>query len=70
MEKKEKIPLAGQDWHIEITSESEKHISFLFIKNAPDFSSFTEEERKKIKNDIKDWGKWRKYKELKKDLEV
>ncbi len=33
-----------------------------------DFVAFTGEEIEKIKSDIKDWGKWRAFKELKRDL--
>lgn len=65
----EKIEIAGQDWHIKIAEENEKRILLEFRNN--DFRSvpFNEEKRTMLKKDIQDWGKWRKFKELKKDLE-
>lgn len=66
----EKIEIPGQDWHIEIAQDNEQAIVLRIVNSGYLSTPFDEEKRKAIKEDIlKDWGKWRKYKELKKDLE-
>ncbi|VVB83709.1 Uncharacterised protein [uncultured archaeon] len=37
-------------------------------KQNPDVQPLTDEEIEEIKSNLKDWGKWIKFKELKKDL--
>jgi len=68
MEKVEKIDVVGQDWHIEIHKDDEDAMVMRFANNSFSSTPFDEKKRRVIKEDIKDWGKWRKFKELKKDL--
>jgi len=64
----EKFDIPSEDWHIEITSESDSAMVLVFRNNNYSSTPFDEAKRNKIKEDIKDWGKWRVFKELKKDL--
>jgi len=64
----EKIEIPGERYHIEITSESEDVLVCVFRKNT-EWDKLDDKTRKQIKRDINDWGKWRIYKKLKKDLE-
>jgi len=64
----EKIEILGERYHIAITSESEDALVCVF-RNNTSWDKLDEETRKQIKRDIQDWGKWRIYKKLKKDLE-
>jgi hypothetical protein len=68
MEENEKIDIPGENFHIEIYHEAENKILFQFVCNNP-YTKLTEEDKKKIEEDIKDLGKWRIYKKLKKELE-
>jgi hypothetical protein len=64
----EKIEIPGERYHIVITSESEDALVCVF-RNNTSWDKLDEKTRKQIKGEIKDWGKWRIYKKLKKDLE-
>jgi len=64
----ERIDVKGQDFYI-VSSHTSPESLVLAFRKIKDTFPFTPEEIEAIKEDIKDWGKWRKYKELKKDLE-
>lgn len=64
----EKIEIPGQNWHIILYHQTDYAMVLRIEKNNP-HETFKDEELKIIKEDLKDWGKWRKFKELKKDLE-
>lgn len=64
----ERIDIEGQKWHIEVTHETDKSLLISFVNNNP-YEGLTEEQRKQIKEDIRDWGKWRIFKNLKRDLD-
>ena len=68
MEKNKKIEIPGEKFHVEVTHETENKVLFAVINNNI-YEALSEEDKKKIEEDIKDFGKWRIYKKLKKDLE-
>lgn len=64
----EKINVEGQDFYIEVMKE-DKEVLLLAFRKIKDSYPFTPEDIKEIKEDTKDWGKWRVFNKLKKDLE-
>lgn len=68
MEERKRIDIPGEDWHIEVTHETPNKILFAVLNNNS-FEAMKEEDKKKIMKDIEDFGKWRIYKKLNKDLE-
>lgn len=68
MDKGKRIDFPGENFHAEFTHEDETKVLIAFRNNHP-FDELKEEDRKKIIEDLKDLGKWRIYKKLRKDLE-
>lgn len=64
-----KIEVVGKTWHIVVTKDDDNGLVIVFRNNNP-YEALTEEQRTEIKKDVQDWGKWRIFKELKKDLET
>ena len=64
----ERIDIPGEEFHIELVLENEMKILVAFMNNNP-YEELKEEDKAKIKKDIEDLGKWRMFKELKKELE-
>jgi len=65
----EKIEIPNEDYHIQITKADENGIVMVFYKNNSFCPPFSQEQIEDIKKEIKDWGKWKIFKKLKKDLE-
>lgn len=64
----ERIDIPGEKFHIELIHETENKLLFAVISNNT-YEELSDEDKKKIKGDIKDLGKWRIFKKLKRDLE-
>ena len=64
----EKIIIEKEDYIGSIVKDDEESLLIVFRGNHFGSKPMSEELRKKLKEDIKDWGKWREYKQLKKEL--
>ncbi len=64
----ERIDIPGENFHIEVTYEDKNKLIFAFFSNSP-YGELTEEDKKKIMEDVRGLGKWRIFKNLKKELE-
>ena len=64
----EDIILEKETYKAVITQDKSEALVVAFRRKR-DSEGLTEEERQEIRNDLKDLGKWRELKKLKKDLE-
>jgi hypothetical protein len=62
------IDVPGKTWHMEITHDAENVLLIAFRGNNPHLPLTTNQKEEIIK-DVEDWGKWKVFKELKRDLE-